>query len=135
MLTSKKISPHTIDRTKYYAPTENGVQCPYLSVGADGKPEIIEDPFNPGIRRCVCTQEAPFCSYHLGDYGGPLEPVTDGSGNPVMDEKGNPLMDVKPENRKYFCHRYLVWYHDSSRPPVDTHNRRLKIQGYELNWF
>lgn len=109
--TDKKIHPLSTDRRHYYAPTDNGVLCPNLKVDESGVPVRVDDAYDTYFNKrkhCVCTQTAPFCSYHLGD-------------RTATDE--------------YICHRYLVWYADETKPVVDTHNRQLKIFDGELNWY
>jgi hypothetical protein len=123
--TDKKISPkRSRDRRHYYAPTEKDVQCPFLKVDASGNPEIVQDATDPyevrKVRRCACTEAAPFCSYHLGD----------GNDDTVID----PLTGVATTERTYFCHRYEVMHEDPNKPPVDSHNKKLGIVEGELTW-
>lgn len=113
-LTDEKITKRSKDRRRYWSPSNRETQCPYLSLDASGNPEIVQDEADPftvrKVRRCVCTESAPMCSYHLGDGN------TTGTGT------------------KYFCHRYELMHEDPEKAPVDTHDRVLRIQDGELIW-
>lgn len=84
---------------------------------------MVQDDLDPyevrKIRRAVCMESAPFCSYHLGD--GNDEEITLDSGDIMIE-------------RTYFCHRYEAMYDDESKPPVDTHMKKLKVVDGSLTW-
>ena len=155
MFTDKKITKRTTNRKSYYAPSERDVQCPFLTKDDNGDIRIVPDAHDSHtvrrIRRCLCTEMAPFCSYHLSD-GFTEEiiameevervevertPVVDENGDPLIQENEVTIRDTVPvpkEVQRFYCHRYEFMREDSDAP-VDTHNRILKATGYELKWI
>jgi hypothetical protein len=117
LFTDKKISKQATDRRMYHAPTENGITCPFLAVDANGVPVRIDmdtDPHDKKMQKCKCTESAPMCSYHLND------------GN--MDPRNPSAIG------EYYCHRYEIWSANPAKPPVDTHERQLRVKNNEIGW-
>lgn len=104
--TDQKINRYTRNRKPYYSPTDNGMRCPFLLVDAQDEPIVEGDTYVLG--KCVCTEQDAYCSYALP--------------NDKTDSGSN------------VCRRYMPWY-QKSKTVVDTHQRVLKIQDGELNWF